>query len=91
MGALEESIKLSEVAQWNHSYFLTSLAVKGNTIAVGDAISSVALLEIDPPNRLKTIARDYSPLWPVTLDTTKEGGLIGANVGRPAPHTLSSA
>ena len=58
---------------------MTSLAVKGNTIAVGDAISSVSILEV-VQGSLRTVARDYGPVWPMAIETTRDGGVIVGNV-----------
>lgn len=73
---------LKKVAAWNHNYFVTSLVAKGNTLIVGDAISSVSMLEVVDHN-LRTVARDYGPVWPTAVESTRDGGVIGANVGSP--------
>lgn len=57
--------------------------VRADRIFVGDAINSVSVLEVDG-TRLKCVARDYSPLWPVTIDATPNGDILGANVSRRA-------
>ena len=75
----EESTSLKRVARWNHNYFVTSLVAKGNRLIVGDAISSVSVLEVKGHN-LETIARDYTPLWPQAVEGAKDHGVIGSNV-----------
>lgn len=73
----EDVFALNRVASWNHNYFVTSLVSQGNRLVVGDAISSVSVLEVQG-NNLKTVARDYGPVWPVAIATTKDG-VMGAN------------
>lgn len=75
----EGEFSLKKVTSWNHNYFVTSLVAHGNRLIAGDAISSVSVLEVQG-NDLKTIARDYGPVWPVAVEGTKDGGVIGANV-----------
>jgi DNA damage-binding protein 1 len=72
--------QLTKVASWNHNYFITNLVARGERLIIGDAISSVSVLEVQD-NNLKTIARDYGPVWPVAVEGTLDGGVIGANVG----------
>ncbi len=53
----------------------------GERLLVGDAISSVSVIRWnDERGRLETVARDYGPLWPVSIEATGNGGIIGANV-----------
>lgn len=74
---------LTLLSQWNHNYLVTQLASYGSTIVVGDHISSVSILrvEVEPVGtaKLKTISRDYAPLWPVAVETFDEYGLVAAN------------
>ncbi len=70
---------LKRVARWNHNYFVTSLVAKGDRLIVGDGISSVSVLQLNEHN-LETVARDYTPLWPQTVEGIKEDGVIGSNV-----------
>lgn len=58
---------------------MTSLVVRHDTIVAGDAISSVTLLKVEE-SELRTHARDYGPLWPVAVELTPKGGIIGADV-----------
>ena len=69
---------LEEVGNWNHNYFVTSLAAREDTLIVGDAISSVSILKVDG-NELRTVARHYGPMWPVAVEAV-QNGVIGANV-----------
>jgi len=69
---------LEQVAEWNHNYFVTSLVSVGDIVKIGDAISSVSVLKIDG-DTIRTIARDYGPLWPIAIESTNDGGVIGGN------------
>ncbi|KAH9942902.1 CPSF A subunit region-domain-containing protein [Amylocystis lapponica] len=72
------SYSLGKLTDWNHNYFVTSLVARGNTVVVGDAISSVSVLRV-VGTQLQTIARDYGPLWPVAVEMMGDGAIIGAN------------
>jgi DNA damage-binding protein 1 len=74
------SLALHKVAEWNRSHYVTSLVSGGNTLMVGDAISSVSLLKLND-GRLETVARDYGSLWPVCLEALDDKSVIGVNVG----------
>lgn len=74
---------------WNHNYLVTSLVSSGSHLLVGDAISSVSVLQVmqvdekgELVEKVKTVARDYGPLWPVSLQGWGKDGVIGANVSR---------
>ncbi|KAI0647974.1 CPSF A subunit region-domain-containing protein [Trametes meyenii] len=72
-------LALEKVAEWNHSHFVTNLVWDGQYLLVGDAISSVSMLKVvEGGQRLESIARDYGPLWPVSIESTGNG-VIGAN------------
>ncbi|KAH8104484.1 mono-functional DNA-alkylating methyl methanesulfonate N-term-domain-containing protein [Cristinia sonorae] len=73
-----EGFVLEQVSQWNHNYFVTSLVARDNTIIAGDAISSVSMLEV-VNSHLRTVARDFGPLWPVAVELTPGRGVIGAD------------
>lgn len=72
--------RLTKLAEWNHNYFVTSLAVCDDIIITGDAISSLAVLKFSGNNKLETLARDYGPLWPLSLGFFDENTIVGANV-----------
>ncbi|KAI0078212.1 hypothetical protein K474DRAFT_1745998 [Panus rudis PR-1116 ss-1] len=71
-------IILHEHHVWNHNYFVTTLAVRGDYITVGDSISSVSILEL-VGTELRVVARDYGPLWPSVVGALPDNGVIGAN------------
>ncbi|TCD64528.1 hypothetical protein EIP91_003995 [Steccherinum ochraceum] len=73
-----DGLKLERVSQWNHNYFVTSLVARDGHIVAGDAISSVTVLRIQD-SELKSVARDYSPLWPVAVEMTSKQGVVGAD------------
>ncbi|THH20561.1 hypothetical protein EW146_g835 [Bondarzewia mesenterica] len=75
-----QTVVLSRLCAWNHDYLITSLASRGSHLIVGDAISSVSVLMLAPRGEsLTTVARDYGPLWPVSVEAWGERGVIGAN------------
>ncbi|KAI0917003.1 hypothetical protein AcV5_007593 [Taiwanofungus camphoratus] len=69
---------LNQLALWDRNYFVTSLVSKESTLIVGDPISSVSVLR-PVGTVLRTVARDYSPLWPVAIEAIGTSGVIGAN------------
>jgi len=79
------SLALHKVAVWDRSHYVTSLVSGGNTLMVGDAISSISLLKLSD-GRLETVARDYGSLWPVCLEALDDKSVIGVN----SDHNLFS-
>ncbi|KAI0337556.1 hypothetical protein BDW22DRAFT_1363933 [Trametopsis cervina] len=75
----DETVKFSRVARWNHNYCVTSLVARGDNLIVGDSVSSVSVLKVHG-RELQTLARDYAPLWPNTIESTRNEGVIGANL-----------
>jgi len=59
---------------------VTSIASYDNHVMAGDQISSVSILQV-VDSKLQNVARDYGPLWPVCVEASDQGSLIGANVG----------
>lgn len=53
--------------------------IRENYIIIGDAVNSVAILEIIN-DRIVLKARDFSPLWPLSLEASDKTSIIGANV-----------
>jgi len=51
---------------------------------VGDAICSVSIIDLVEAEggdmRLESVAKDFSPLWPVALESLDKDTIIGANV-----------
>ena len=70
---------MTKIADWNHNYFVTSLAVQDDVLITGDAINSVAVIQYDG-TQLRTQARDYSPLWPLCIEASNGNAVLGANV-----------
>jgi DNA damage-binding protein 1 len=70
---------LQKVTEWNHNYFVTSLASYSDNLVAGDHISSVSVLKV-VNSQLQTVSRDYGPLWPVCVEALDEKSIIGANV-----------
>lgn len=73
------SFELHIVAEWNHNYLVTSLGTAGEHVFAGDQISSVSLLKVEK-EKFQTVARDYGPRWPVSIEAIDEKNVIGANV-----------
>ncbi|KAI0372253.1 hypothetical protein BV20DRAFT_991870 [Pilatotrama ljubarskyi] len=72
-------LALDKTAEWNHNHFVTNLVWDGQHLLVGDAISSVSVLKVaEDATRIDSVARDYGPLWPVSIESTGNG-VIGAN------------
>ena len=72
-------LSLDKIAEWNHNYLVTSLGAVGDHVFAGDQISSVSLLKV-LDEKLQTVARDYGPRWPVSIEAIDEKNVIGANV-----------
>jgi DNA damage-binding protein 1 len=53
---------------------------------VGDAICSVSIIDVVEAEagemRLESVAKDFGPLWPVTVESLDQDTIIGANVSR---------
>ncbi|KLO05927.1 hypothetical protein SCHPADRAFT_917631 [Schizopora paradoxa] len=67
-----------KLGEWNHNYIVTSIAVHDDKLITGDAVSSIAVLQLQD-TKFKTLARDYGPLWPLCISTTDGDAIIGAN------------
>jgi len=71
------------VANWYHNYLVTSLAARGSRLFVGDAIYSVSVIDVveaeEGELRLESVAKDFSSLWPVTVESQDRDTIIGAN------------
>ena len=70
---------LKRVADWNHNYLVSSLGSFGNRIVAGDQISSLSLLKVAETN-LVSEAKDYGPLYPVSVEALDSDNVICANV-----------
>ncbi|KAI9465477.1 CPSF A subunit region-domain-containing protein [Lactarius psammicola] len=72
-----------EVAHWKHNYLVTSLGARGSRLFVGDAICSVSVIDLIETEggevRLESIAKDFSPLWPMSIESLDQDTIIGAN------------
>lgn len=67
------------LAEWNHNYVLTSLAVRNGILVAGDILYSVAALRI-VDSKLQTVAKHFTPLMPVCLGVSEDESIVGANV-----------
>jgi CPSF A subunit region len=75
---------LQSIVDWHHNYLVTSLSARGSRLFVGDAICSVSIIDLVEAEgggfRLEPVAKDFSPLWPVTVKSLDRDTIIGANV-----------
>jgi DNA damage-binding protein 1 len=76
-----QGYKLTKVQEWNHNNFITQLVTSpsGDELFVGDAIHSISVIRLDG-TKFTTVARDYAPLWPVSLNALDYKTLVGADV-----------
>ncbi|KAF8635825.1 hypothetical protein AX15_000024 [Amanita polypyramis BW_CC] len=70
--------RLRHLSSWNHNYIVAHLATFDQYLLIGDQISSISLVKIID-NQLRSVARDYGPLWPVSVDASSETDIIAAN------------
>jgi DNA damage-binding protein 1 len=77
------ALDLKRLTDWNHNYLVTSLGSAGEHVFAGDQISSVSLLKAGE-EKLQTVARDYGPQWPISVEAIDEKNVIGANVNPPS-------
>lgn len=77
--AEDSTMCLKRISEWNHNYLITSIVVRDEYVIAGDAVASLALLRITDGS-LVTVARDYTPLWPLCFDVVDEKLILGANV-----------
>ncbi|KAJ3863624.1 CPSF A subunit region-domain-containing protein [Lentinula novae-zelandiae] len=73
------SYTIQSIMDWNHNYMVTSLSAYGDHLVVSDQFSSVSLLKLDEGQKLVTVARDYSPLWPISVEAVDDKSFIGAD------------
>ncbi|THV04459.1 hypothetical protein K435DRAFT_649225 [Dendrothele bispora CBS 962.96] len=73
-----ESHSLKRLQIWDHNYLVSSIAEYKNHLVVADQFSSVSLLRMPDETSLNTLARDYSPLWPICVEAFSEKSIIGA-------------
>ncbi|KAJ3923618.1 CPSF A subunit region-domain-containing protein [Lentinula edodes] len=86
------SYTIHSMMEWNHNYMVTSLSAYRNHLVVADQFSSVSLLRLEEEDgddddddddggsrKLVTVARDYSPLWPVCVEAVDDKSFIGAD------------
>jgi DNA damage-binding protein 1 len=70
---------LKRIVDWNHNYLVSSLGSFGNRIVAGDQISSVSLLKVTDTGLISQ-AKDYGPLYPVSVEALDSENIICANV-----------
>ncbi|KAG6837618.1 hypothetical protein H0H93_006139 [Arthromyces matolae] len=75
-GDVSQVVRLGE---WNHNYMVTSLVTHENRVMIGDHLNSVSMLEV-VDGKIKNLARDYGPRWPVAVEANGKDSMIGANL-----------
>ncbi|KAF9053599.1 hypothetical protein BDZ89DRAFT_1056185 [Hymenopellis radicata] len=78
-GSDVSSYSLHKVSEYTHFYTVTSLASIGQRVIVGDCMQAVSVLQIQGNSKLDLMAKDFSPLWPLTVEVFDEDNYIGAN------------
>lgn len=73
-------MRLVQISDWNHNYLVTNVATFGDYIVIGDTVASLAVLQF-VNDAVRTVTRDYFPLWPLCIDVVNDQTIIGANVG----------
>ncbi|KAG8861744.1 hypothetical protein FRB96_002702 [Tulasnella sp. 330] len=73
----KEGFRLTKHAKWDRGYVMTSIASKGDMIAVGDALRSVDLLKLER-DKLVSVAKNCNPLWPLGVEWTGKDYVITA-------------
>ena len=73
---------LHRVTEWNHSYLVSNIVTSGERLLVSDYLNSVSVLKFkdESKTRLETVARDYTPLMPLTIEAFEEKSILGADV-----------
>ncbi|GJJ09699.1 hypothetical protein Clacol_003923 [Clathrus columnatus] len=72
--------ELAVLRRWAHNYIVFTLVSRDDRIYIGDAVSSLSVIRWDEDTQtLSNLARDYAPLWPVSIETLGLGKIIGCN------------
>lgn len=72
--------ELAVLQRWTHNYIVSNLVSHLDRIYIGDAVSSLSVLRWDDgAKKLFNVARDYAPLWPVSIETIGPEKIIGCN------------
>ncbi|KZS90527.1 hypothetical protein SISNIDRAFT_457686 [Sistotremastrum niveocremeum HHB9708] len=69
---------LSIIAKHNHNYIISKVTAKDDIIAIGDTISSISMFRF-ADRELKMLAKNYNPLWPLSIQLLDKTSVIGAN------------
>ncbi|KIJ27182.1 hypothetical protein M422DRAFT_271673 [Sphaerobolus stellatus SS14] len=74
------TIEVTELEKWTHNYIVSNLVVRENRLYLGDAVCSISVLRWDETSQeLVNVARDYTPLWPISLETLSLNSVITCN------------
>jgi DNA damage-binding protein 1 len=70
---------MTQSSVFNHNYLITTLVARDDQLLVGDALTSVSLLELRG-SQIEPIAKDYGSLWPTCAELLDHNTIIGGNV-----------
>jgi hypothetical protein len=74
-------VYLEEVARWAHNYIVGNMVVRGDRIYIGDTVNSLSVVEWDSTKEcLTNVARDYTALWPIAIETLDNETILGCDV-----------
>lgn len=75
----EKQVSMTQSTVFNHNYLITTLVSRENQLLVGDALTSISLLELKD-SHIEPIAKDYGSLWPTCAELLDDNTIIGGNV-----------
>lgn len=76
-------VELEEATRWTHNYIVSNLVTRGDRIYISDVISSLSVIQWDPSSQtLQNVARDYTSLWPVSIQSLSKDNIVGCNVSQ---------
>lgn len=79
--AYSSSFELAILQRWAHNYIVSNLVSYADRIFIGDAVSSLSVIRWDEgTQKLYNVARDYAPLWPISIEALSSEKIIGCNV-----------
>lgn len=68
---------IRKLAEWNLGYVITSLAVHGDYIVLGDMLRSISVVcwkaDEEGGGKLENVAREHAPLWPTQVQILADG------------------
>ncbi|KAF8133979.1 CPSF A subunit region-domain-containing protein [Boletus edulis] len=74
----EKQVSMTEASTFNHNYLITTLVSRNDRLLIGDALTSVSLLNLTG-SKIEPIAKDYGSLWPTCAELLNENIIVGGN------------